>query len=480
MNAKIGLEIHVQLTEAGSKLFCSCKSQYRGMPPNTNVCPICLGLPGAIPVPSRRAILLSLAAAMSFNCSIPDAIVFTRKHYFYPDLPKNYQITQYERVGGAPVCSGGWVEYLDPEGWEWRRVALRRINLEEDPGRTTYGEGGILGSRYAFVDYNRSGVPLLEIVTEPVIRSPREARLVVESILLVLEYIGAVNPRLEGAFRVDANISVEGGDRVEVKNIGSTVDVEKALSYEYLRQKRIVEAGGVVKRETRHWDSARGVTKPLRYKEEEEEYLYFPDPDLPPVYLSKDLVSDAEKLVEATPRRVLDEIMSRGIKVNVAWSLVSSKPAAMLFLASVRMGADPWIIARMLGIDLKGEIREAGRDPGDPGNWPPPRTIVKLANIVSSGEYSYDTVKGLILPKLARNPGLSIEEVLPGKVDDISRLVEEVIREEAKAVNDYMSGKGKALNYLVGAVIRRAKGRAVDPRTVREMLLKRLEELRAS
>ena len=479
MKARIGLEIHVQLTEAGSKLFCGCRSNYRGMEPNTNVCPVCLGLPGAIPVPSRRAILLSLAAASAFKCETPGAIVFTRKHYFYPDLPKNYQITQYEKVGGAPVCSGGVVEYLEPGSWEWRRVRLRRINLEEDPGRTVYGEGGILASSHALVDYNRSGVPLLEIVTEPDIPSPRDARLLVESILLTLEYIGAVNPRLEGAFRVDANISLEGGERVEVKNIGSLQDVEKALAYEEVRQRRLLEAGGRVERETRHWDSTRGVTKPLRHKETEEEYLYFPDPDLPPVVPGRSLVEEAQALASKTPRRVLERITGLGVKVEVAWSLVSSKPAAQLYLDAVERGADPWLAARMLGIDYKGELREAGRDPGDPGNWPSLDKVLDLLGYVERGVYPYDTVKGLVLPRLARDPGAPLRGLLPAAVTDPGRIVEEVLATEQGAVEDYLRGKDKALNYLVGAVMRRAGGRAVDPRLVRRLLLERLEKMRS-
>lgn len=478
MKARIGLEIHVQLTEAGSKLFCGCRSNYRGMEPNTNVCPVCLGLPGAIPVPSRRAIVLSLAAARAFNCTTPSSIVFTRKHYFYPDLPKNYQITQYERVGGAPVCTGGRVEYLEPGSWEWRSVRLRRINLEEDPGRTIYGEGGILASSHALVDYNRSGVPLLEIVTEPDIPSPRDARLLVEGILLTLEYIGATNPRLEGAFRVDANISVDGGERVEVKNIGSLQDVEKALAYEEVRQRRLLQAGGRVERETRHWDSVRGVTKPLRRKEAGEEYLYFPDPDLPPIVVTRELAREAGRLTARTPRRLLEEITGHGVKVEVAWSLVSSKPAATLYLQAVERGADPWLTGRMLGIDYKGELREAGLDPGDPGNWPGIETILQLIRYVEGGEYPYDTVKGLILPRLARSPRARLVELLPDKVRDPEAIVEEVIASERAAVEDYLRGRVKALNYLVGAAMRRARGRAVDPRLVRRLLLERLEKMK--
>lgn len=477
MKARIGLEIHVQLTEAGTKLFCDCRSDYRGLPPNTNVCPVCLGLPGALPVPGERPVKLALAVAEALECRIPEAIVFTRKHYFYPDLPKNYQITQYEAVGGAPVCLGGRLRYLDPDRWVWHETRISRINLEEDPGRTVYSEGDILRSRYALVDYNRSGVPLLEIVTAPDIPGPREARLMVDYLLLTLEYLGAVNPRLEGAFRVDANVSVEGGERVEVKNIGSTLDLEKALNYEILRQTRIVESGGTISRETRHWDSVKGVTKPLRHKETEEEYLYFPDPDLPPVIVTSAMREEARRLAERRPDRVLEKVVNRGVKRQVAWSVVSSVNASQLFLEAVAQGAEPSLTARLLGIDLKGEIKEQGRDPGDPSSWPPASSIVELVRLVEAGEYPYDAIKGLVLPKLAANPRASVRELLPEKVDDPAALVEEVLREEWKAVEDYKAGKKQALNYLIGAAMRRARKRAIDPRRVRELLLERLREV---
>ncbi|MEB3860484.1 MAG: Asp-tRNA(Asn)/Glu-tRNA(Gln) amidotransferase subunit GatB, partial [Desulfurococcales archaeon] len=453
--AMIGLEIHVQLTEAGSKLFCDCRSDYRGMKPNENVCPVCLGLPGALPVASRRAIILAIAIARALQCSIPEAIVFTRKHYFYPDLPKNYQITQYEKVGGAPVCEGGFLTYIDTEKWEWRSVRIRRINLEEDPGRTIYPEGDITRSEKALVDYNRSGVPLLEIVTEPDIEGPREARSAIEYLLLILEYIGATNPRLEGAFRVDANVSVEGGERVEVKNIGSVVDVEKALRYELLRQESIVREGGRIGRETRHWDSVRGVTKPLRYKETEEEYLYFPDPDLPPIRLTRDMIAEATKLASLLPSTAFDEITRLGIPRDIAWSIVSVRHASRLFLESVKLGASPQILARIIGIDYKGELREAGLDPYNPSNWPPASTLKAISQLIEKGEYTYDTIKGLVIPVLARKPHASLSEILPEKAANVGQVVDQVLREERKAVEDYLSGNKKALNYLIGSVIKR-------------------------
>ncbi len=477
MKARIGLEVHVQLTEAGTKLFCNCKSNYRGLPPNTNVCPVCLGLPGALPVPSRKAVELAAAAAVALGCKPASRIVFTRKHYFYPDLPKNYQITQYERVGGSPVCNGGVLEYLDPDTWTWHRTRIRRVQLEEDPGRSIYPEGGITRSPIVLVDYNRSGVPLLEIVTEPDFHEPRQARAFVEYLLLTLEYIGAVNPRLEGAFRVDANISLPGGERVEVKNIGSTLEVEKALRYEMRRQHLILEAGGRVERETRHWDHTHGVTKPLRRKEVEEEYLYMPEPDIPPVEITPDLLAKAYKLAKDNPRNRLEAVTSQGVPLEIAWSIVSTKPAADAYQEALPATGDPRLLARLIGVDYKGKLREAGKQPEDTANWPPPATLAQLVNLVKRGEYPYEAIRGIVLERLAENPKAVLEAILPPKAENLETIIEQVIREHPRAVQDYHAGRRKALDFLVGQAIRSLGRQAVDPRTLREKIRERLETL---
>ncbi|MCX8196202.1 MAG: Asp-tRNA(Asn)/Glu-tRNA(Gln) amidotransferase subunit GatB [Acidilobaceae archaeon] len=474
MKAMIGLEIHVQMTEAGSKLFCDCKANYRGMEPNSNICPVCIGLPGALPVVNKRSVELALAASLAFNCHVPDYIVFTRKHYFYPDLPKNYQISMYERAGGVPICRGGKVRYLDIHSWEWKECRLRRINIEEDPGRTIYGEGGILRSSEAYVDYNRSGVPLLEIITEPDLKSAREARQLVEYVLLVLEYLGATNPRLEGAFRVDANVSVEGGERVEVKNIGSTLDVEKAINFEIMRQSAIISSGGKVERETRHWDAERGSTRPLRQKEQEEDYLYFPDPDLPAIAL-RDMLPKAKAIASSSdPAALFEKAISLGVQRELAWSMVTARPSLMLYLEAVERGADPQLAARIIAVDYKGELREREKDPHDPANWPSADTIVELSRLMKEGAYTYDAIKGIVLPKLAENPAADLKLLLPQRAENLEQVIEEVLKREERAVKDYLSGKAQALNYLVGAVIRAAGKRALDPRAIREAIERRL------
>ncbi|MEM4737240.1 MAG: Asp-tRNA(Asn)/Glu-tRNA(Gln) amidotransferase subunit GatB, partial [Acidilobaceae archaeon] len=431
---------------------------------------------GALPVVNKRVVELALRAALATNCRIPQKIVFTRKHYFYPDLPKSYQISMFEKAGGVPMCLGGHLDYLDPVTWTWKRCRIKRINIEEDPGRTTYEED-ITRSPLSYVDYNRSGVPLLEIVTEPDLESPKDARAFIEYLLLTLEHLGVTNPRLEGAFRVDANVSVADGERVEVKNIGSIADVEKALMFEIMRQTKILESGGSVSRETRHWDSARGITISLRHKEYEEEYLYFPDPDLPPILLTPEMVKDAEREVETKSVAVLlSKLLNLGVSKDLAWSLVQVKSSLKVFLEAVEGGADPLLTAKMLAVDYKGELKELEKDVYDPSSWPPARSILKLTEMVKKGEYPYDTIKGLVLPKLARNPLAPIEELLPEKIVDIEVFVEETLKAEKKAVADYLSGKREALNYLVGATIKRIGKKAVDPRAVREVIEKKLKE----
>ena len=472
MSFRIGLEIHVQLTEAGTKLFCGCKSNYRGLPPNTNVCPVCLGLPGALPVPRRRPLVLAVAAALMIGCDVPETITFSRKHYFYPDLPKNYQITQFHVAGGSPICLGGRLWYYDPDADEWRAVRIRRINVEEDPGRTEY-EGSITSSEFAYIDYNRSGVPLIEVVTEPEVRSPRDARRIVEYLLLSLEYIGATNPRLEGSFRVDANVSVEGGERVEVKNIGSTLDIERALRYEIYRQTKIIAQGGTVKRETRAWDPVRRITKPLRAKEAEEDYLYFPEPDIPPLSASQ-LIKEARPLLSMTPARLMSIVEKMGVDRKLAWSLITVRPALLTFLSAVDEGAEPRLAARMLAIDLKGLIRKLGKDVHSPSSWPPPASVVALTRAVVEGRYTYDELKYSVLQKIAANPLIDVNSVMPPRPSDLLSAIYDVLAAEKRAVNDYMNGKAKAIDYLVGAVLRKLRGMAVDPVLVRRLIVEAL------
>ena len=271
---RIGLEIHCQLTSLNSKLFCPCKADYRGCGPNTNVCPICLGLPGTLPRLNREAVKKAIAIAGALGCATPERIAFFRKNYFYPDLPKNFQITQLNAYGDASIGGSGRVSVGD------RKIRIRRVQLEEDPGRLVY-EGASEKTRITLVDYNRAGTPLVEIVTEPDFEDPREVRLFLNILSDLLENLGVSDPGLEGAMRADGNVSIEGGPKVEIKNISSFHDLEKALDYELVRQGSLASRGIAIDQETRHWDEGRKVTVPARGKEEDMDYRYFLEGDIP-------------------------------------------------------------------------------------------------------------------------------------------------------------------------------------------------------
>lgn len=475
-NIKIGLEIHVQLTTLKTKLFCPTSADYRGKEPNTHVCPVCLGLPGALPVVNRKAIEYAIAVALALNCKINDRLVFVRKHYFYPDLPKNYQITQYDGVGFSSIAKNGYVKiYVDGKH---KVIRIRRINIEEDPGRIYY-VGGIEASPYSLVDYNRSGVALLEIVTEPDIENPKEARIFLEKLLAILEYLGVTDTSLEGAFRVDANISISDRNRVEIKNIGSVKEVEKALMYEIIRQKRIIEQGEEVKRETRHWDSNKGVTIPLRSKEYEEDYRYFPDPDLPQLMISKQLIeSIARNLPELPDARIERFKHQYAIDEYRASILVLTKWLADLFEESAKMYHDYKKLADLLITDFLRWVKEFDLDVKNLRITP--THIVKLLQYLDKGVISIKMVKES-LPRVIRE-GLDIEILITEgytKVDDekvLERIAKEVMDENPKAVKDALKNP-KAINFIVGVIMKKTQGRA-DPSKTLEIVKKLIEEYR--
>jgi len=474
-NIIIGLEVHVQITSTKTKLFCSCPTDYRGKKPNTNVCPVCLGLPGALPVVNKEAVKYGLAVALALNAEIPDKIIFSRKHYFYPDLPKNYQITQYHGYG-APLGTNGYLK-IRVNGEE-KTIGIERIHLEEDPGKLVYEESGIARSRHVFIDYNRSGIPLLEIVTLPQLNSPLEAELFLEKLRVILEYLEVTDPKMEGWMRVDANISIAGYQRVEVKNIGSIKDVRKALEYEVKRQEAIIKSGGTVKRETRHWDSLRGVTLPLREKEYEEDYRYFPDPDLPPILVTRELIESAKSIIPELP----DEKYERFIKMyklaeHTVSILVSNKKLADIFEETLKIHYNPRRIASILVTDYLSCLEKhqliIGEDKLTPTN------LAKLVKMMDDGVISiaaakdifWDIVlKGVDPEKKAREKGYL------GRIsgDILKNIIREVMGENPKAVNDAKSN-AKALNYLVGLVLKKTRGKA-DPREVYTLIAEMLKE----
>jgi len=469
VKTKIGLEVHIQLTALKTKLFCSCPSDYRDKPPNTNVCPVCLGMPGALPVPNEAAIDKAIMLCLALNGSVSEKIVFARKHYFYPDLPKGFQISQFTSMGSSPVCVGG--ELKIETGGKERVVRIRRLQLEEDPGRLVWPEGH--ASKYVLVDYNRSGVALIELVTEPDMETPEEARAFIEKLRSIVEHLGLCDCDLEGSLRVDANVSIEGGERVEIKNIGSSKDVEKALKFEIIRQETILKQGGEIVRETRHWDAERRVTLPARSKEVEAEYRYMPEPNIPPYMIDKGTIKKIEaEMPELPDERIERLIREYGLTQYLAKVLVlTHKKLADLFEEAGKYYTNYKRLASVLIVDYLRWTDELGRKIGEciKASW-----LADLLKRVEKGELTLEQAREVVLPKMlkeCKDPISIIKETGISVVKDESRLrevVKEVISNNPKAVDDALRNP-KAINYLVGQVMKAMKGRA-DPRKVREII----------
>ncbi len=478
-DVKIGLEVHVQLTALKTKLFCSCPSDYRGKPPNTHVCPVCLGLPGALPVVNKKAIDYAIMVALALNSKINEKIIFFRKHYFYPDLPKNFQITQYDKAGGAPIALGGFLK-INVNGKE-KIIRIRRINIEEDPGKLVYPTGSIITSPYTLVDYNRSGIALLEIVTEPDMTTPAEARAFLNKLRSILEHLGVCNCELEGSMRADANISVAGGSRVEIKNIGSPKDVEKALAYEIVRQKQAISKGVTVKSETRHWDDLRKVTVPLRVKEEEQDYRYFPEADIPPIVVTRDYIEKIRKSMPELPDvRAKRFVKEYGLTEYEAQVLVMSKWLADFFEEALKYySGKPRKLANILINDFLRWIHEKELEPSS--IKAKPQHIAELLKLLDEKVISIKILKN-ILPEIivqGKSPRKIILERDLVRISDretIKKIVLEVFMEHKKSVHDALVNE-KAVHYLIGQVMRKTRGKA-DPELTHEMVLEMLEKVR--
>jgi len=478
VNVKIGLEVHVQLTALKTKLFCKCPADYRGKEPNTLVCPVCLGLPGALPVVNEKAIEYAVMVALALKSKINRKIIFFRKHYFYPDMAKNFQITQFDRAGGAPIAVGGELEF-EVDGVK-KVVRIRRMNIEEDPAKLVYPTGSIATSPYSLVDYNRSGITLLEIVTEPDMTSPKEARVFLEKLRTLVDHLGVCDPSLEGSIRVDANISIEGGERVEVKNIGSVKDVEKALSYEILRQREALLRGEKVRRETRHWDDVRGVTVPLRVKEFEQDYRYFPEPDIPPIELSEEFIEKVKAQMPELPDERIERFMrDYGLSRYEATVLVMQKRLADFFESTVKLYKEPVKVANWLINDFLRWVKECEVELSEVKAKP--EHIAELLKLIDDGVISVKIAKLIIRDIILKgvSPRKIVEERGLTRIADkevIRKIVIEVFKEHPKAVNDALKDK-KAINFLVGQVMRKTRGKA-DPALTNTIIVEELEKLR--
>ncbi len=474
----IGLEIHAQLLTK-SKLFCSCSTAY-GQPPNTLTCPVCLGLPGALPVLNQEAVFMALKLALAVDAKINLVSEFSRKHYFYPDLPKGYQITQYEH----PIAVGGAVTFITPEGK--KQVGLERINIEEDAGKSIH-DGLPDSNERTSLDFNRCGVPLLEIVGRPEIHSPEEAVEFLQALRTLLLYLEICDGNMEeGSLRCDANISVRPraadamGTKTEIKNLNSFRFLQKALEYEARRQIEILVAGGKIHQETRLFDPAENKTFPMRSKEEAHDYRYFPEPDLPPLVVEPEMVEAARKALPELPLAKIERFMSQyGLPLYDAKILTASARLADYFEETVAgcghpKAASNWIMREVLRV-LKERDETIDRFPL------PPRLLAELINLVETKKITMAVAKDVVFPELLRQPR-SPEEIVRekglGRVTDeaaIEAIVERVLQKNAGAVNQYKQGKTQVLGFLIGQVMKEARGLA-DPQLVQERLKAKLDE----
>ncbi len=465
----IGLEIHCQLNTK-SKMFCGCSTDFRDNEPNTHTCPVCLGLPGSMPMVNKRAIEYALKVAKALNCTIREESEFSRKNYFYPDLNKAYQITQYDK----PLAECGKL-LIDGDNGE-KEVRITRIHLEEDPGRSVH-MGTTDRGKYTLVDYNRAGIPLIEIVTEPDLRSPKEARKFLNKLRATLEYLNVFDSEKEGSLRVDANISLQGSERVEVKNISSYKGVEKALTFEVTRQRNLLRRGQTVARETRHFVEARGVTTSSRSKEEENDYRYFPEPDLLPLRVASWV--DEIELPELPDARRERFITQYGISAEHAKTLTGGLKLAE-FYENVAT-TDPILAATWAADYLLGELNyrdfsiDAMRED----------LFVELLDLIAADtitDKSAVEILRLILDAVKdgntpERPKEIVSRLGLAKTsgDQVTALIQEVIAEQQAAVDDYYAGKMQALNFLVGQVMKKCRGRA-DPGHLNTLLKEILDK----
>jgi len=482
--AVIGIEVHAQLLTK-SKMFCRCSADYAAAEPNTHVCPVCLGMPGVLPVINQKAVEYTAMTALALNCQIPEFSKFDRKNYFYPDLPKGYQISQYD----LPLSRDGWLEI--EIGGEAKRIGIERVHLEEDTAKLFHtGE-------HSLVDFNRAGVPLMEIVSWPDIRTPEEARQYLTRLRTILRYLGVNSGNMEeGAMRCEANISLrpqgsnELGTKVEVKNLNSFHSVKLALDYEIERQTKVLEAGGRIEQVTMGWDEARGVTVVQRSKEYAHDYRYFPEPDLPPLVISREWVAGIRERLPELPDARRDRFVEQyGLSHYDADVLTAEKPVADYFESCVKKGlgtrdkVQGEISAKVITNWVTGELFRLLKDTGTDIEVVKvqPEHLVELLALVEKGAISISIAKEVFgeMFQTGRPAAQIVQEKGLGQISDtgeLSRIVEQVIAENPGPVAEYLGGKEPVLRFLVGQVMKITRGQA-NPRLVNELLKKKLSRV---
>jgi aspartyl-tRNA(Asn)/glutamyl-tRNA(Gln) amidotransferase subunit B len=474
----IGLECHVELSTA-TKMFCGCANAF-GAEPNTNVCEVCLGHPGTLPVPNETAIEYIVRIGLAVGSEIAPRSLFHRKNYFYPDMPKTFQISQYD----LPVCVGGHLD-VEVDG-DTRRIGITRVHMEEDTGKTTHAgqTGRIAGAEYALVDYNRAGVPLVEVVSEPDVRSPEEARAYLTELRSTLETLGVSDVRMEeGSLRCDANVSVrpagstELGTKVEIKNLNSIRSLERALRFESARQIGVLEDRGMLVQETRHWDEDAGATSPLRSKEFAFDYRYFPEPDLPPLEPSVDWIEGIRRSLPELPAAKRSRFAEQyELKPEVARLVAGSRSTAELFEETVRLGTPPVQAANWLTQDVAALVHETGTELEF--SKLAPQHLAELSRLVAEGVVSSTGAKTVLAEAFAT--GESAEDIVEVKqlrqVSDTGALggvIDEVIAENPDAVEQFRAGKQTVIQFLVGQVMRKTRGSA-NVQLAQQLLSERL------
>lgn len=459
MKVKIGLEVHVQLNTK-TKLFCNCPTEQ--LEPNSSVCETCLGMPGSKPIANKKAIEFAAKLALALNAQIQEKNYFSRKTYFYPDLAKNYQITQYE----TPLAINGCIEL------EQKKISIRRIHLEEDPASLIHEEN----TAYSLADYNRSGIPLVEIVTEPEIENPKQARELLEKITTILNYL-EIFEEGKNALRADANISINGNERAEVKNITSFKAVEKALEYETERQSKLIKEGKKIPRETRGYDEKKMITYSLRAKETEEDYGYIYDPDLLPITITKQEIEQIQKSLPELPDKKIQRYEKEFKITSQQAKTLSSNPLLAKLFEETAKETKPELTANFLAIELIGILNynesTLSQTKISSKEMIPLLKLLEQKKIIpktaEQATIAYIT-KGISPVKFIQEQGMLLQ--LTEK--EIEKIIEEFLQTNPNTVKDYLKGEAKALNYIIGTISRQLKGKA-DPITIKKIVEKTLE-----
>jgi aspartyl-tRNA(Asn)/glutamyl-tRNA(Gln) amidotransferase subunit B len=477
----IGLEVHVQLL-TNTKAFCGCANRFGGEP-NTHICPTCLGLPGALPVLNQRAVEYAVLAATAINCEVRQHSVFARKNYFYPDLPKGYQISQFDK----PLAEHGWIDVpaLDESGQSViKRIGVTRLHMEEDAGKSMH-EGFPESATKTYVDLNRCGTPLIEIVSEPDLRTPDEAYEYLTRLKEILLYTGVSDCNMEeGSLRCDANVSVrprgqkQFGTKAEVKNVNSFRFIRSALEYEIERQVELIESGGRVAQETRLWNANEGRTYSMRSKEQAHDYRYFPEPDLPPLLVTGEwkaiLVERIPELPEARRKRMVAEYQ---ITMQDAHALTATREFADQFETAARQAKSPRRVSNLIQSELMGRLKAKGLDlEQSPITL---KGLVQAADLAEAGELSSKQLKGLFDTAFEKGEdfGSVYEREKPQQISDpsaLEKMIEEVIASNPRQVEQYRGGKKTVAAFFVGQVMRLSKGQA-NPALLNELVSKQLD-----